>query len=337
MTPTPPDLSKLRIDRQKFPSEEVNDAGWQRKPILTIIVGILLVIIAIFYFRNPAEQSARQATEATPEPIAQNNPPVTSESVLNATGYVVAQRKAAVSSKATGRLRELRVVEGDRVKAGDVIGILENDDLAAVVRGQEATLASVKGELNVALAELSVAVIDRDRKISMQRSSASSESDRDNAVARHQKAVAQAESARANVAVAQAQLDKAQVDFEYTLIHAPFAGTVLTKNADVGEIVAPFGSSADARAAVVTIADMSSMQVEADISESNIARVFVGQAVSITLDSFPGKTYQGVVDKIVPTVDRAKATVMVKIRFAELDEHVLPEMSAKVALTLKTS
>ena len=117
---------------------------------------------------------------------------------------------------------------------------------------------------------------------------------------------------------------------ENTLIRAPFSGTVLTKNADIGEVVAPFAASASSRAAVVTIADMTSLQVEADVSESNIQKIKVNQECSVALDAYPNVKYPAYVDKIVPTADRAKATVMVKIGFKQYDSNVLPEMSAKV-------
>jgi RND family efflux transporter MFP subunit len=116
-----------------------------------------------------------------------------------------------------------------------------------------------------------------------------------------------------------------------TVIRAPFDGTVLTKNADVGEIVAPFGSSTTARAAVVRIADMASLMVEADVSERHLDQVTIGAPCEITLDAYPQQRYHGVVETIVPTADRAKATVLTKIRFTERDPRVLPEMSAKVA------
>ncbi|HVO72533.1 MAG TPA: efflux RND transporter periplasmic adaptor subunit, partial [Ignavibacteriaceae bacterium] len=122
----------------------------------------------------------------------------------------------------------------------------------------------------------------------------------------------------------------AEVALENTLIRAPFDGTVLTKNADVGEIVAPLAAGANSRAAVVTIADMKSLQVEADVSESNIQRITVGQDCEITLDAYPNQIYAGFVAKIVPTADRSKATVLVKVGFKKYDEKVLPEMSAKV-------
>jgi HlyD family secretion protein len=134
----------------------------------------------------------------------------------------------------------------------------------------------------------------------------------------------------AAVAAARANAEYAAVQVENTYIRAPFDGTVLSKHADVGEVVAPFASSASSRGAVVTIADMSSLQVEADVSESNIPRITPGQPCLITLDAFPAEPYRGKVEKIVPTADRAKATVLTKIAFENLDVRVLPEMSAKV-------
>ncbi len=118
---------------------------------------------------------------------------------------------------------------------------------------------------------------------------------------------------------------------EYTLIRAPFDAVVLTKNADVGDIVTPFGAAANAKAAVVTIADMGSLQVEVDVSESNIEKVKKGQPCEIQLDALPEARFRGAVHMIVPTADRSKATVLVKVRFLDKDPRILPEMSAKVA------
>ena len=189
----------------------------------------------------------------------------------------------------------------------------------------------LRARISWAQAELEEATTHKVRLESARKSNAVSQTDYDQAIARFKKASSDLASSQASIVVAEAQVQRAKVDLEYTFIVAPFDGTVLTKNADVGEIVAPFGSSSNSRAAVVTIADMSSLEVEADVSEANITKVFVGQECDITLDSFPGKTYHGVVSKIVPTVDRAKATVLTKIKFVDRDEHVIPEMSAKVA------
>ncbi|HEY5599887.1 MAG TPA: efflux RND transporter periplasmic adaptor subunit, partial [Candidatus Manganitrophaceae bacterium] len=153
----------------------------------------------------------------------------------------------------------------------------------------------------------------------------------DAAEARYRRAQAALSSAKAGVRAAEAAVRAAQVDIDNTLIRAPFDGTVLTKNAEVGEVVAPFASSTLAKAAIVTLADMASLQVEADVSESNIQKIEVGQKCEIALDAYPELKYEGIVETIVPTADRAKGTVLTKIRFINRDDRVLPEMSAKVA------
>jgi RND family efflux transporter MFP subunit len=130
--------------------------------------------------------------------------------------------------------------------------------------------------------------------------------------------------------VAKANISSQEIAVENMLIRAPFDGTVLTKNADIGEIVSPLGASVTSRAAIVTMADMSSLEVEADVSESNIEKIKVNQQSDIVLDAYPDKSYEGYVSKIIPTADRSKATVMVKVGFKHYDERVLPEMSAKV-------
>jgi RND family efflux transporter MFP subunit len=137
--------------------------------------------------------------------------------------------------------------------------------------------------------------------------------------------------AQAAVVASEAALRSAEVAVEYTLIRAPFDAVVLTKDADVGDIVTPLGAAANAKAAVVTIADMSSLQVEVDVSESNLGRVKAGQPCEIQLDAIPDERFPGFVHMIVPTADRTKASVMVKVRFSARNPRVLPEMSARVA------
>jgi RND family efflux transporter MFP subunit len=138
--------------------------------------------------------------------------------------------------------------------------------------------------------------------------------------------------ANAGVGIADATLQGARVAYDYSLIRAPFDAVVLTKNADVGDIITPLGAAANAKAAVVTIADLASLQVEADVSESNLDKVKTGQPCEITLDALPQSRFRGVLQTIVPTADRTKASVMVKVRFLDNDPRILPEMSAKVAI-----
>ncbi len=242
--------------------------------------------------------------------------PAQANAVLTASGYVVARRKAAVASKGTGRLVFLGVEEGDRVKKGQVVARLDDSDV-------KATLERTRQNLSVAEADLN------DAKQSLERLRILLERDM---VARAEYDVAEARYKRiiAGIAAAKFAVKEAQVAVDNMQIVAPFDGTVLKKNADVGEIVAPLAGAVSSRAAVVTIADMSSLEVEADVSEANITRVVPDQVCEIRLDAYPERRYLGYVSKIVPTADRAKATVLVKIQFKHYDDRVLPEMGAKI-------
>lgn len=155
--------------------------------------------------------------------------------------------------------------------------------------------------------------------------------DFDTAVARDAKAKAGVAAAQARIKAARAGLANAQAALEYSYIRGPFDGVVTTKYAEVGEVVAPFGAAANARAAVVTMADLNSLMVEVDVAESNLDKVRLGQPCEISLDAIPDRRFTGEVHMIVPTADRTKATVLTKVKFLETDDRILPEMSAKVA------
>ncbi|MDT7837634.1 efflux RND transporter periplasmic adaptor subunit [Aquabacterium sp. OR-4] len=264
---------------------------------------------------------------------------------LTASGYVVAQRRAAVASKGTGRLIELRVREGSVLKAGELIGRLDDSDvqaaLAAVQAGvqqAEAGTAQARAALGQAQAELAHAELELRRQQELRAQGFVSpqvvdSAERRLAVARSALATQQAAVAAAHSAVltARSQVQVQQVNRSNTEIRAPFDGVVLVKNANVGDMITPFSSASGTSGAVVTMADMGTLEVEADVSESNVAKVKPEQPVEITLDAIPDARFAGRVSRIVPTVDRAKATVMTKIRFDALDARILPEMSAKVS------
>lgn len=257
--------------------------------------------------------------------------PSQSIAVLNATGRVVAARRASVSSKATGRLDWLGVQEGQRVKEGELIARLENRDVAASREQAAAAVDAARANLVQGEAELADAEAALRRAQELAAKNFVSASAVDAAEARYRKARAAIEALRAQVAVAQANLRAAVVAFEQTLIRAPFAGIVLTKSANVGDIVTPFSSAAGTTGAVVTMADMSTLEVEADVSESSLAKIALDQPAEIQLDAFADLRLAGSVSRIVPTVDRSKATLLVKVRFDETDARVLPDMSAKIA------
>ena len=312
------DLSALRIDRS---AEQGSPARRSRSIIKAalVVVGIVLLFLAGYWVVPRALDSAVDVQLATASFSSSSQ----ANAVLTASGYVVAQRKAAVASKATGRLEYLGVVEGDRVKKGQVLGRIEDADMRASLDQERANLRLYEADLKDADQWLLRQKVLLEKGVSMQ-------SDYDAADARYQRTVA-------SIGVAKAMVVAAEVALENTLIRAPFDGTVLTKDADVGEMVAPMAASLSSRSAVVTIADMSSLQVEADVSESNIERIALGQPCEITLDAYPEARYEGSVAKIVPTADRAKATVMVKVAFKQYDGKVLPEMSSKVLFLTKTA
>lgn len=250
---------------------------------------------------------------------------------LNATGYVVAQRKASVASKATGRLEWLGVLEGSRVKQGELIARLENRDAGAARDQALANVQLAEANIQQGQAELLDAEQAFKRSEDLVAKKYISQSAHDSAVARHNKARAALAGLQASLSVAQANLRASGVSFDQTLIRAPFDGVVLTKNANVGDTITPFSSALDTKGAVVTIADMNTLEVEADVAESSLSRIHVGQPCEIQLDAIPGERFPGVVNRTVPTVDRAKATVLVKIKFIQRDPRVLPDMSAKIA------
>lgn len=330
------DLARLTIDK----SSALEKA--RKIPTAALLGGCLVLLVLLLWLVvpgtpviessevSPASELGVKSTSEKPV-LASTD----SAAVLHATGYVVAQRRAAVSSKASGTLKELKVIEGDRVKKGDVIGILENDDMQAIVTERQASVEEARARINVVNALLEEATLNKNRFLALKDQKAVSQQVIDESVAQYKKNLAELEASKADLLVREALLSKSKVELSYTYILAPFDGTILTKNADVGEMVTSFASSANAKAAIVTLADMSSLEVEADVSESQISKVYVGQTAEITLDSYPEKVYKGHVNKIVPTVDRAKATILTKIKFDELDEHVIPEMSARVTFQLK--
>jgi HlyD family secretion protein len=288
------------------------------------IVLVALAAIALFIGRRNAPQAVEIATVAAAYPSA-------SISSLNATGRVVAARRASVSSKGTGRLEWLGVQEGQRVTEGDIIARLENRDVAAEREQAAAQVQVARANLAQGQAELedAQAAFKRAQDLAQQKFIAGSALD--TAEARYNKSRAAIDTLRAQIAVAQANYRASEVAYDQTLIRAPFTGMVLTKSANVGDIVTPFSSASGTTGAVVTMADMETLEVEADVSESSIAKITVGQPVEIQLDAFPELRLLGEVSRIVPTVDRSKATLLVKVKFVERDPRVLPDMSAKAS------
>ena len=310
-------LRQLRIERDApaLPRRRRRRLGW--------LLGAAALAAAAWFALAPRPVEVRTTAVVSSTPSQQFVE-------LTASGYVVAQRRAAVASKATGRLVELKVREGSRVRSGELIARLDAADVQAQIESARAAVGEARARIAQAEADArnAEAELRRNRQLVEQRFLSAAALDV--SVAKAGAARAAVESARAARARAEADLRLQQVNRDYTEIRAPFDGVVLVKNANVGDIITPFSSAAGAQGAVVTMADMGTLEVEADVSESNVSRVRLGQPVEITLDALPEARFRGAVASIVPTVDRAKATVMTKIRFESLDPRVLPEMSAKV-------
>ena len=307
------DLNSLRIDKSK--REEHSSTPGRNKKLITRGIVLLILIAAVIFIISSWESWFASEVEVNMTSVSLQSPSQ-SDAVLQASGYVVAQRKASVASKGTGRLAYLGVVEGDKVKKNQIIARLEDSDIRA-------QLDEANANLKLYEAQLMEAENNFKRQQELFNAKVVSKSQLETAETNYNRILA-------SIQLAKAQIQSIEVALENMIIRAPFDGTVLTKNADVGEIVAPLAAGINSRGNVVTIADMTSLQVEADVSESNIQKITAGQDCEISLDAYPNLRYAGFVDKIVPTADRSKATVLVKVGFKNYDSRVLPEMSAKV-------
>jgi len=324
---TPSSLSRLRIDRGG-PGQGAGGQSAQprrkRLPWGWIALGLVVVGGGAAKLLVPQAVPVQTAAVVTSTPSQQFVQ-------LTASGYVVAQRRASVASKATGRLIELNVREGSAVKKGDVIARLDASDVRAAIVTAQASVRQAEAGVRQAEVELANAEAELARSKGLQAQGFISPQAVDASQTRANAARAALASAKAGLDVAQAQVKVQRVAEDFTEIRAPFDGVVLVKNANVGDIITPLSSAAGTTGAVVTMADMSTLEVEADVSEGSLSKARIGQPVEVTLDALPGVRFMGQVGSLVPTVDRAKATVTTKIRFQQLDARILPEMSAKVS------
>jgi RND family efflux transporter MFP subunit len=316
------DLLKLKIDKSK-----VIFRPRKRRKLITWTLAVITLIILGLLFAKGMFIPAIGVQVVTVTQVY----PSQAFTLLNASGYVVAQRKSALASKVTGRLIWLGVEEGSLVKKDQVVARLENQDVNASKNQAAANVNMARFTVEQVQAELRDATLSFDRNKELLSRGVVAQQAYDDALARYEKAVAAVAAAEAALKANNAALEGAAALLEYTLIRAPFDAVVLTKDADVGDIVTPLGAAANAKASVITIADMSSLEVEVDVSESNLSQVRPGQPCEIRLDAFPELRFRGEIHMVVPTADRSKATVMVKVRFIDKDSRILPEMSAKVA------
>ncbi len=294
-----PDLSALRIRR------DPEKPGGGKRWLLVAAVVVVGLGVAAFFVTERGQSLVPKTVETVSASLVTEGQATT---VLSAAGYIEADRKADLSPKITSKITELNVTEGSRVRKGDVIARLDHTDLDAQMADKKAGWENTQAELA------------RQRSLFAQGLTTKEALDT---------AVANEASARANVRYVDALRD-------YTEIRAPFTGVVTAKRAFVGEAVSPYGSSPSgggSGGAIVTLVDFSTLYVGADVNEANLARLAPKQPAEIVLDAYPDHAYHGHLLQIIPTADRAKGTVKVKVAFEDPDERILPEMSAKVNFT----
>lgn len=315
-------ISQLRIDRAApLPASR----SWLIPGAALAVIGLALAWWVFF--------GAGSAAVLVKTDVARRPPSAaTANSVLDASGYVVARRQATVSSKVTGKVVEVLVEEGMRVDKDQVVARLDDTTQQAMLSLAAAQTESARAALDEIEAQLRNARLERDRFRDLAKRNLTSASSLDLAEANYDQLAARLETGHENVKVAQRNVELAQDSLSNMTIRAPFAGMVVSKDAQPGEMVSPVSAGGGfTRTGLCTIIDTDSLEIEVDVNEAYIHRVKPGQAVSATLDAYPDWRIPAEVIAVVPTADRQKATVKVRIGFLERDERVLRDMGVKVA------
>jgi RND family efflux transporter MFP subunit len=320
------ELKSLRIDRS---SPRRSLPRWAAPAV--VVLGAL--IVAFVLFRTLRGRLFAPEVETTTVALVT---PAQGAQLLVATGYVVPQRKANISPRIGGRVARLFVQDGSVVKAGEVIAVLEDADYRAQLLQARADQRSAEARVNRAEVDLQDAQRAHDRELIVQQKGVGTPAALDQAVARLGTARAALLASQADVGAAKARVEVAKVNLENCYVRAPFSGRITQKLTDIGEIVFGFTSAGNSgNGGIASLADFSTLQVEADVSESQVAKLKPGTPAEIALDAFPDRRFRGKVAEVRPRVDRAKATVTVKVAFADDTTDVLPDMGAKVTFLAK--
>ncbi len=320
MNPPPSRLDDLRIERSAKP-----DGPWPVLPVAVAAAALLVAGAAVWWLARPKAVPVHTA-EAREATVAAGD-----RTVLNASGYVTARREATVSSKVTGKVTEVLIEEGTKVAEGQIVARLDDTNVRASLRLAQAQWESAKTLLEETRVRLTEAEQDLERQTSLNKSGVAPQADFDHAQAAARAYRAHLEQQQADVAVAERTVAVWQQQLDDTVIRAPFAGVVTSKNAQPGEMISPMSAGGFTRTGICTIVDMESLEIEIDVNESYINRVVPGQPADATLDAYPDWQIPSHVIAIIPTADRDKSTVKVRVGFDRLDPRILPEMSVKVA------
>ncbi len=305
------ELASLKIDRNR---KAANPWRW---PLLLFIP--VLLALGVLYILRVRQAFSALEVETAPAAVVTGEKADAGAPVLSASGYVVARRKAVVSAKIQGRLSWLGVEEGSAVREGEVFARLESNDYEASVQRAKATVQRAEADLAENQRQLRLAE-------DLTRQNVLGTDARDATASRVKIAEAALAQARADVTFVEAQLAN-------TRIRAPFSGVVVKKMAEVGESVAPIPPGVNistASGAIVALADLATLEVEVDVSESNVAKLGSNQPAEVSVEAFPDRKYKAVLRQVIPTADRTKATVQVKVTILDKDKDLKPEMSAKV-------
>jgi RND family efflux transporter MFP subunit len=314
------DLAALRIERD--PIRERN-----HRPIVWGLVIVLLLGGTVAAWRWLTRERPRVVEIATVTERAAG----TQAAVLNASGYVTARRRATVSSKVTGKVIEVNVEEGMAVREGQVLARLDDAQPRAALALAQAQVESARRAVRENEVRLNLARITLARSNTLMKNGALTQADLDTATAEVDATEARIAALREQISVAERQVDLQRTDLDNTIIRAPFSGVAISKDAQPGEMVSPVSAGGGfTRTGICTMVDMNSLEIEVDVNESYVNRVQAGQGVTAVLDAYPDWQIPAKVITLVPTADRQKATVLVRIGFQALDPRILPDMGIKV-------
>jgi RND family efflux transporter MFP subunit len=326
-------LATLRIARTQPPRRPGAWRRWVRRLIV-----LVLLVAAIAGGLVAASVSGRLDVREMFEPALEVRVATVSvhtgraaDATVVATGYLESRRQAKIGARAPGRIEMLNVEEGSRVKKGEVLAFLEHADLDAALAATKAEVSRTRAAIVEQQVEIDRTKREHDRAVKLQPSRALSEAEIDEAKFAYEGAVAKLESLKASVSLAEARVVEAEQLKENMFVRAPFDGTVISKDAEVGESILPGGmGESSGRGSVVTIADLDSLEVDCDVKEDYISRVVSGRMAEVAVDAVPDRRYKGRVRKIIPMGDRARATIKVKVEILDADERLFPEMSGTV-------
>ncbi|HOS73804.1 MAG TPA: efflux RND transporter periplasmic adaptor subunit [Verrucomicrobiota bacterium] len=321
MSEPKPTLSDLRIERDAPPAA----SSW-RWGAAGVLLALLLAGGVVFWLQRPA---ARPVRTAVARAAADDG---VERTVLNASGYVTARRQATVSAKLTAKVIEVLVEEGMKVREGQVLARLDDTNVRTSLHLAEAQLAAATNALAETRVRIKEAAQELQRQTDLIKNQIATQANYDHAEAAHLALQARLEQQQAEIAVAAKQVAYWQQQLDDTVIRAPFSGIVTSKNAQPGEMISPISAGGGfTRTGICTIVDMESLEIEIDVNESYINRVHPGQVVEAALDAYRDWKIPSKVIAIIPTADRQKSTVKVRVGMDQLDPRILPEMSVKVA------